>query len=85
MDETHSDTEDSASVVITVGGDRELTEVAKDLSTAGLLITATLQEINVVIGRAPLGAIGRFRSIDGVVDATLDEAVDIGPPDAPIT
>jgi hypothetical protein len=72
-------------VVITVSGDREVHEVARDLKALGLEAPQVLEAIGVVTGSAPRSHIEKLRKVRGVQDVSLDHKVDIGPPDAPVS
>lgn len=72
-------------VVTTDSANRSLKEIANDLSEAGFDISQTLDEVGVVIGTGDDNLVQRWRSIDGVVDASPESPVDVGPPDSPET
>jgi len=69
-------------VVTTDSAHRSMKDITDDLSKAGFEISQTLDEIGVVIGTGDKDMAQRWRSIDGVVDASPDSSVDIGPPDS---
>jgi hypothetical protein len=72
-------------MVITVSGDRPIREVADDLKAAGFDVNEVLDTIGVVTGSAHPDTKKSLRSLRGVADVSDHHAVDIGPPDAPIS
>src|SRR5262245_37973987 len=72
-------------VVITVAGNCEIHDVARDLKASGLEGAQVLDAIGVVTGSASPNSIAKLRKIHGVQDVSLDHKVDIGPPDAPVS
>jgi hypothetical protein len=73
------------SLVVTTSGQRSIHEVARDLRDAGFDVEQVLDSINVVTGKAPASSKGKLRSVNGVVDVSEDQPVDIGPPDSEIS
>ncbi len=69
----------------TCSGERDLAQVAEDLSARGLRLDQTLSEIGVIVGDAPDEVVEDLRSVPGVSDVSPDQPIDIGPPDAPTT
>jgi len=72
-------------VVITVAGNRQIHDVARDLAASGLEAAQVLDAIGVVTGSASPNSIAKLRKVHGVQDVSLDHRVDIGPPDAPVS
>lgn len=73
---------DSKSWVITTSPDRPLSEIADELTAVGFSIGQVLDEIGSITGQAGDDAIGRAKTIPGVVDVSPDMPIDIGPPDS---
>jgi hypothetical protein len=71
--------------IITASGERPLAEVADDLARAGLTVDAVLDAIGIITGSADAAATDALRDVPGVTDVSPDQAIDIGPPDAPAT
>ena len=67
-------------VVVTLSGDRDIKEVARDLRAAGLDGVEQLDAIGVVTGVADPDKIAKLHKVAGVQDVSLDHKVDIGPP-----
>ena len=67
-------------VVVTLSGERDIKEVARDLRAAGLDGAEQLEAIGVVTGAADPDKIAKLRKVAGVQDVSLDHKVDIGPP-----
>lgn len=72
-------------MVVTLSGDRPIHEVAKDLMAAGFEVGQVLETIGSITGSAHPYDKKHLDSIKGVADVRLDQGVDIGPPDAPIS
>jgi hypothetical protein len=72
-------------LVITVSGDRQIHEVARELKAAGFDVNQVLDTIGVVTGSADATSVARLRSVRGVTDVSPDHEVDIGPPGTPIS
>lgn len=66
--------------VITSDGRRPMHELAQDLAAAELTVGQILEELGVVIGRAPEAAAAKLRAVPGVVDVSPEEPIDVGPP-----
>ena len=73
------------SLVVTLSGDRNIQDVARDLKASGLQHLETLDAIGVVTGSAASNSIAKLRKVPGVKDVSQDHKIDIGPPDAPVT
>jgi hypothetical protein len=73
------------SLVVTIAKGCHINDVARDLKAAGLQVEGVLNAIGVVTGRATAKSVARLRKVRGVADVSLDNTVDIGPPDAPIS
>lgn len=71
-------------LIVTTSGDRPLSAIKKDLTKMGFAVGQVLKEIGVITGTASAAAVEKLRAIPGVDDISPDEAVDIGPPDAPV-
>ena len=77
--------ETKRAVVVTMSGDRDIHEVARDLKAAGLEIDQALAEIGVVTGSADTDQLKKLREVRGVADVSPDHRVDIGPPGSPLS
>ena len=77
--------ETKRAVVVTMSGDRDIHEVARDLKAAGLEIDQALAEIGVVTGSADTDQLKKLREVRGVADVSPDHPVDIGPPGSPLS
>lgn len=71
--------------VVTTSGKKPLSDVRKDLVESGFTVDQVLGEIGLITGTAEDDVAERARKITGVVDVSQEAAVDIGPPDAPIS
>ena len=71
--------------IVTAAGDRPLRDVAKKLTENGFVVGQVLDEIGCITGTADDDKIERIRAIPGVADVSPDAAIDMGPPDAPVT
>jgi hypothetical protein len=71
--------------VVTLTPDTATGPASAALSRAGLQVDQVLQEIGVITGQgaATLGA--ALRRVPGVADVAEQAAIDIGPPDAPVS
>ena len=76
---------DTSRWVITTSGDRDLAEIAEELTTRGFTTDQTLGEIGVLVGSAPNDVLDNLRSVSGVEDISQENQIDIGPPDSPDT
>jgi hypothetical protein len=70
----------SQSLVITLSGDRQIHEVARELKASGLESAQVLDTIGIVTGSAAPKSIAKLKKIRGVQDVSEDHPVDIGPP-----
>jgi small ligand-binding sensory domain FIST len=70
---------------ITTSGEREPSAIAADLADRGLSVEQVLDQVPVIIGVAPDDVRARLQQVPGVVDVQPDQAIDVGPPDAPNT
>ena len=72
--------------VVTTDGQRDLAEVAADLTARGLAAEQVLDEIGVIVGAAPEDARERLQAVPGVAEVEPEPPrPDVGPPDAPVT
>lgn len=71
--------------IVTMSGDRPISEIKKDLVKTGFTVDQVLDEIGSIIGSADNDAAERIRAIRGVSDVSPDTPINIGPPDAPVT
>ena len=77
---------DSVRWVVTTDGQREVGEVAADLTARGLVTEQVLDQIGVIVGAAAADARDRLTEVPGVAAVeTEPPGPDIGPPDAPVT
>ena len=70
--------------IVTASGKRPLSEVKNDLTDSGFVVEEVLDEIGCITGSASKDVAQRVRAIPGVGDVSPDEAIDIGPPGAPV-
>ena len=66
--------------IVTMSGDRAISEVKKDLEHAGFAVANVLEEIGSITGAAGDDIATKVRAIPGVADVSPDAPVDIGPP-----
>jgi hypothetical protein len=71
--------------VVTVSGDRPIHDVKKALQARGLEQIQVLENIGSITGVAGSDAAKTLRNVPGVADVSEDHAVNIGPPDAPVS
>jgi hypothetical protein len=71
--------------IVTTSGERSTKDVAKDLKAKGFAVEQVLDEIGAITGAADDTVAAKVRAIRGVADVSPDDAIDIGPPDAPTT
>ncbi|HET7542149.1 MAG TPA: hypothetical protein VFK05_19915 [Polyangiaceae bacterium] len=62
----------------------EVARVAAALRAAGLQITATLEQIAVITGRADESAVDAIARVPGVTHVERQGSVQIPPPDSPV-
>jgi hypothetical protein len=65
-------------VVVTLSGDRDTTEVARDLKAAGFVVNEVLAAIGVITGSADTRAVAKMKNVRGVADVSDDHPVGIG-------
>ena len=66
--------------IVTTSGDRPIRDIANDLVKAGFTLQHVNDHIQSISGTASEGAVDKLRRVDGVLDVTPDEDIDIGPP-----
>ncbi len=71
--------------VVTLAPDTPPARARAALAKAGLQIDQVLEEIGVITGRGAAGIGSALRGVAGVVDVAEQPAIDIGPPDAPVS
>jgi len=72
--------------VVTMSGDRSLSEVEQDLTGAGFVVDQVLNEIGIITGTASEDVADDLRAISGVADVSPEPPpINIGPPDAPVS
>ena len=71
--------------IVTTSSDRPIKDIARDLEKAGFTVANVLDEIQSITGTAADTAVGKLRSVAGVVDISSDAPIDVGPPDSPET
>jgi hypothetical protein len=71
-------------VIVTLSGERNVRDVARDLMAAGLEVDHVLEETGIVTGKADTGTHARLRTIRGVADVSADHPINIGPPDSDV-
>lgn len=71
--------------VVTLAPETSVRAAKTALTKAGLRIDQVLSEIGVVTGRGTAALGQSLRGIPGVVDVAEQPAIDIGPPDTPIS
>jgi hypothetical protein len=73
----------TASMIVTLSGDRSIHEVAKDLKAHGFVVEGLLEAIGSVTGRAHPRTLEKLRAIRGVADVSGPHPdFDIGEPGA---
>ncbi len=72
-------------MIITVGGDRPIQDIAKELVDAGLKNIQVLQQIGSITGSADEEAVKKMRKVRGIVDISPERHIDIGPPGSSFT
>jgi len=72
-------------VVVTLSGDRDIREVARDLKAVGLAAAQSLDAIGIVTGSTDPSKIAKLKKVRGVQDVSLDYPVDIAPPDGRVS
>jgi hypothetical protein len=68
--------------VVTTSGDRPINDVASDVKAAGFVIDEVLEAIGIITGSATDSVAEAVRAIPGVADVSLDQPVQIDPPDS---
>ncbi len=71
-------------VIVTLSGERNVRDVARDLRAAGLEVDHVLEETGIVTGKADAGSHAKLREIQGVADVSADHPINIGPPDSDV-
>ena len=71
--------------IITTSGDRPIAEVASEIGRRGFSVGQVLEEVGAITGSCSEDVAKQLRSIRGVADVSRDHAIDLGPPDAPVT
>jgi hypothetical protein len=71
-------------VIVTLSGERQVRDVARDLRAAGLEIDQVLEETGIVTGTADSRTHATLRRIQGVADVSGDHPINIGPPDSDV-
>lgn len=68
--------------IITIGDDRPIQNIAKDLTAAGLENVQILQEIGSITGSVEDKDVEKLRKVRGVVEISPESTIDIGPPNS---
>jgi hypothetical protein len=68
--------------VVTTTGERKLSEVKKELTKRGFKVKRALNEIGILVGDGSDAVAEKMRQVEGVTDVSLEEPIDIGPPDS---
>jgi hypothetical protein len=71
--------------VVTLAPGTPSARVRAALAKAGLQIDQVLEEIGVITGHGAAGIGSALRGVRGVADVAEQAAIDIGPPDAPVS
>jgi hypothetical protein len=71
--------------VITTSGDQSLSDIRKTVVDSGFKVDQVFSEIGLITGVAEDEVVKKVRSINGVVDVSPEQSVNIGPPDSPVT
>ena len=72
--------------IITISGDRTINAIKKDIIPLGFEIDKVLSEIGCITGSAADTVAKKLRTISGIAYVSPEGgAIDIGPPDAPVT
>lgn len=61
-----------------------LPRTAAELAARGLVVTATLDQLGVVLGSADPDRLDALRAVEGVLSVEAARDVGVGPPDAPV-
>jgi len=73
-------------LVVTVSGERPISDVEKDLKKAGLSVNQVLSEIGCITGVGDKAVADKLRKIPGVADVSPEgPPANVGPPDAPVS
>lgn len=75
----------STTWIVTTSDQRPISDIARDLTRAGFTTDQVLSDIGSITGSAAPGIAAKLRAIAGVIDVSPDTAIDIGPPDAPLS
>jgi hypothetical protein len=68
--------------IVTTSADRPMKAIVKDLEAAGFSIGRINDVIGSISGAASDDAVGKMKTVPGVVDVSPDAPIDIGPPDS---
>jgi hypothetical protein len=71
--------------LVTTSGEHPLSGIAEQLTEAGFTVGQVLSAIGCIAGTASAAAAAKARAIPGVIDVSPDSAIDLGPPDSPVT
>lgn len=71
--------------IITLSGAETLDDVVKKLAENGFVVDQILDEIGCIVGTADENKAQQLRAISGVADVSPDAAIDLEPPDSPVT
>ncbi len=69
------------SCIVTVGDERPIDDIARDLAQAGLAIGETMREIGCITGSAAPAALAAMRGVHGVLDVSEDLPIQLPPQD----
>jgi len=71
--------------VVTTSGNQSLSDIQKTLVDSGFKVDQVLTEIGLITGVAEDEVVNKVRQMAGVADVSPEQAVDVGPPDSPVT
>lgn len=71
--------------IVTTSGDRSLSEIKKEVSSAGFAVDQVLDEIGCITGSGNNDIVKKLEKIPGITDVSPETPIDIGPPNAPVT
>ena len=71
--------------VVTTSGDQSLSDIQKNLVDSGFNVDQVLPDIGLILGVAGDDVVQKVRTVNGVIDVSPEEPVDLGPPDSPVT
>ena len=71
--------------VVTTSGDQSLSDIQKNLVDSGFNVDQVLPDIGLILGVAGDDVVQKVRTVNGVIDVSPEEPVQLDPPDSPVT